>query len=215
MSHDASTYRFTSSPGLDQALIEQITLNRQPNPSSGNLDLLRDWLKDIEGGRSDLRGPGAMTWSEVPDGGRPIEDLVLLSSGAQERTVLHGLLRALWSVLRHLPRSIINVDAFRGRQSLNIVAERYGSAKTWTAAGDQISSFLAAMLVLAPVIALHFVSTPNARLGAIVGFTMAFVVLTIFATEARRSEIFAATAAFVAVQVIYVGAALDPKKKDP
>jgi hypothetical protein len=214
VSKEANIYRFTVSPGLDRGLIEQITLNKQQSPSSENLDLLRDWLRDIEGGKSDLRGRGAMTWSEVPDGGRSVEDLVMLSSGAQERTVLHGLLRALWALLRHLPRSIIKVEAFRGRQSLNIVVERYGSAKTWTAAGDQISSFLAAMLVLAPVIVLHFVSTPNARLGPIVGFTLAFVLLTIFATEARRSEVFAATAAFVAVQVIYVGAALDPNKKD-
>jgi len=205
---------YTDSRDLDQALIQQITLNQQPTPYSENLDLLRDWLKDQEGGKSELRGPGAMTWSEAPDGGRPLEDLLRLSSGAQERTVLHGFLRALWPLLRHLPHSIIKVEAFKGRQSLNIVAEKYGSAKTWTAAGDQISSFLAAMLILAPVIALHFVNTPNTRLGAIVGFTFAFVLLIVFTTEAKRNEVFAATAAFVAVQAIYVGVALDPNKND-
>jgi hypothetical protein len=107
------------------------------------------------------------------------------------------------------------VESFRDRGSLDIVAEKYGSAETWTAAGDQISSFLAAMLILAPVIALHFLKTPDARLGAIVGFTFAFVSLIVFTTEAKRSEVFAATAAFVAVQVIYVGAALEPNAKSP
>lgn len=62
---------YTDSRDLDQALIQQITLNQQPTPYSENLDLLRDWLKDQEGGKSELRGPGAMTWSEAPDGGRP------------------------------------------------------------------------------------------------------------------------------------------------
>lgn len=193
-------------------MLQQITLNQQSTPSPENLALLRGWLEDMEGSQSELRGPGAMTWAEVPDGGRSIEDLLMLSSGAQERTVLHGFLRALWLILRHFPRSIIKVEAFGGRQSLNIVAEKYGSAKAWKTAGDQISSFLAAMLVLAPVIALHFVSTPFARLGAIVGFTLGFVLLIIFTTEATRSEVFAATAAFVAVQAVYVGSALDPKK---
>ena len=171
-------------------------------------------MKDIEGGKSELRGPGASTWSEVHDGGRDVEDLLRLSSDGQERTVLRGFLQALLLLLRRLPRSIIQVEAFRGRESMDIVAEKYGSAKAWTAAGDQISSFLAAVLILAPVIALHFVSTPNARLGFIVGFTIAFVLLTVFTTEAKRSEVFAATAAFVAVQVVYVGAALDPNRKD-
>ena len=205
---------YTASRDTDQALVQQIALNQQPTPHPENLAMLRDWLKDQEGGKSELRGPGATTWSEVPDGGRSVEDLLRISSGAQERTVLHGFLRALWQLLRHLPRSIIKEESFRGRQSLNIVAQKYGSAETWAAVGDQISSFLAAMLILAPVIALHFISTPNARLGAIVGFTFAFVLLMVFTTQAKRNEVFAATAAFVAVQVIYVGAALNQNEND-
>lgn len=99
---------------------------------------------------------------------------------------VHAFLRALFLLLKRFARS----EAFSGRDSSKIVAEKYGFAITWKAAGDQISSFLAAVLILAPVIALHFVSNPNARLGVIVGFTISFVLLTLFTTEAKRSEVF-------------------------
>lgn len=73
---------------------------------------------------------------------------------------------------------------------------------------DQISSFVATTLILIPVITLHFVNSADMRLIIIVVFSLAFQGLVVLATEAKRSEVFAATAAFVAIQVVYVGAAL-------
>ena len=73
---------------------------------------------------------------------------------------------------------------------------------------DQISSFVATTLILVPVITLHFVNSADTRLIIIVVFSLAFQSLVVLATEAKRSEVFVATAAFVAIQVVYVGSAL-------
>ena len=48
----------------------------------------------------------------------------------------------------------------------------------------------------------------DSRLMVLIIFSLAFTGLLVFGTEARRSEVFAASAAFVAVQVVYVGGAL-------
>ena len=83
-----------------------------------------------------------------------------------------------------------------------------GSNRLFRSIADQISSFVATTLMLIPVITLHFVSSTDARLIIIVVFSIAFQGLLVLATEAKRSEVFAATAAFIAIQVVYVGSAL-------
>src|SRR5436853_43318 len=69
---------------------------------------------------------------------------------------------------------------------------------------EQISTFLATILIIVPVMALYFVQTSSARLTLIVVFTVTFAFIMSTMTGAKRSEVFAATAAFVAVQVVYV-----------
>lgn len=83
-----------------------------------------------------------------------------------------------------------------------------GGTRLFRSIADQISSFVATTLILIPVITLHFVKSADARLIIIVVFSVAFQGLVVLSTEAKRSEVFAATAAFVAIQVVYVGSAL-------
>ena len=67
---------------------------------------------------------------------------------------------------------------------------------------------MAAVLILVPVIVLHFLQNANWRLLVIVIFTLIFTATLVVGTGAERAQIFAATAAFVAVQVVYMGSAL-------
>ena len=62
-------------------------------------------------------------------------------------------------------------------------------------------------MILVPVIVLHFVKSANYRLIVIVLFSLSFVVAMSVLTQAKRSELVAATAAFIAVQVVYIGSA--------
>jgi hypothetical protein len=84
----------------------------------------------------------------------------------------------------------------------------WASKSARTSFADRVASFLACLLILVPVITLHFLHTDTQRLIVIIVFTFAFAGLMTLATEAKRSEVFGATAAFVAVQVVYVGSAL-------
>ena len=110
--------------------------------------------------------------------------------------------------LLRLPRSIITISQYG---STGAKARRFGTAETWRSVGDQISTFLATILIIVPVMALYFVETSSARLTLIVVFTVTFAFIMSTMTGAKRSEVFAATAAFVAVQVVYVGSALTAK----
>lgn len=58
-----------------------------------------------------------------------------------------------------------------------------------------ISTTLAAGLLIGAVVTLYIVQNPNTRLWMIAGFTCAFSMAVALITNARRAEIFAATAA--------------------
>jgi lysylphosphatidylglycerol synthetase-like protein (DUF2156 family) len=83
----------------------------------------------------------------------------------------------------------------------------YGTNTGARSKGDIITAMLATILILVPVIVLHFVKSADHRLIVIVLFSLSFVIAMSVLSQAKRSELFAATAAFIAVQVVYVGAA--------
>ncbi|KAH6622734.1 hypothetical protein F5144DRAFT_496076 [Chaetomium tenue] len=72
----------------------------------------------------------------------------------------------------------------------------------WVAA--VISTVLAAILLLGAIVTLRLVKEENTQLGLIATFTVLFAVSVGIFTNARRAEIFAATAAYAAVLVVFV-----------
>jgi hypothetical protein len=58
-----------------------------------------------------------------------------------------------------------------------------------------LSVFIAAVLLIGAVVGLYVVQSPNARLAMIAAFTVAFAAGVGLLTNARRAELFAATAA--------------------
>lgn len=73
---------------------------------------------------------------------------------------------------------------------------------TWAVAA--ISTFVAAGLLIGSIAVLNKVADSDRRIGWIAGFTLMFALSISFLTNARRVEIFAATAAYVAVLVVFV-----------
>jgi hypothetical protein len=67
-----------------------------------------------------------------------------------------------------------------------------------------ISIVLAAILLVGAISSLYFVTGPAARLGMIGGFTVLFAPSVGATTNAKRAEVFAATAAYAAVLVVFV-----------
>lgn len=72
----------------------------------------------------------------------------------------------------------------------------------WVAAA--VSTVVAAILLLGAIILLRLLDQENAQLGVIAMFTVLFAVSVGVLTNARRAEIFASTAAYAAVLVVFV-----------
>ncbi|KAK8133175.1 hypothetical protein PG999_001348 [Apiospora kogelbergensis] len=68
-----------------------------------------------------------------------------------------------------------------------------------------IGSGASSLLPILSIIALFFVKDTLARLGLVCVFTVIFSLCMLTATHCRRVEIFAATAAFASVQVVFIG----------
>jgi len=67
-----------------------------------------------------------------------------------------------------------------------------------------ISTVIAAFLLIGAITSLYFVTNPGAKLSMIAGFTVLFAISVVLLTNAKRSEVFAATAAYSAVLVVFV-----------
>ncbi|OCK84034.1 hypothetical protein K432DRAFT_289795 [Lepidopterella palustris CBS 459.81] len=67
-----------------------------------------------------------------------------------------------------------------------------------------LSIFLAAVLLIGAIVALYIVRSPKRKLGIVAGFTVGFAGSVGLLTNARRAEVFGATAAYAAVLVVFV-----------
>ena len=67
-----------------------------------------------------------------------------------------------------------------------------------------LSIAIATFLLVVPIIVLYFVTNPNARLALTITFIIAFAIGLSATTSANRDAIFAATAAYSAVLVVFV-----------
>lgn len=67
-----------------------------------------------------------------------------------------------------------------------------------------LSIAIATFLLVVPIIVLYFVTNPNARLALTITFIVAFAIGLGATTSANRDAIFAATAAYSAVLVVFV-----------
>lgn len=80
----------------------------------------------------------------------------------------------------------------------------------WTVA--ILNLVLAAILLVGAVVSLYFVASPKAKLALVAVYTLVFVTSVAFCTNARKAEVFAATAAYAAVLVVFVSGDLGGSK---
>jgi hypothetical protein len=71
-----------------------------------------------------------------------------------------------------------------------------------------LSSLLSAVLLFGSITSLYFVHHPDALLGMLGGWTVLFAASVGWLTNAKRDQVFAATAAYAAVLVVFVSGTL-------
>lgn len=79
------------------------------------------------------------------------------------------------------------------------------SDRTITKLSSLVATVVSSVLPIAGVIVVYFVENTLARIGIIAGMTALFSLCLALLTAARKSEIFAAAAAFSAVLVVFFG----------
>ncbi|KAL3473022.1 hypothetical protein BJX99DRAFT_234338 [Aspergillus californicus] len=126
------------------------------------------------------------------------EDLVALNS-LPECDYLSMLLRRHWPVKEEISRDGLHrIGRF--------------NEKSITTASTIISIVVASFLLIGPIVGLFFAATDAVKLVLIAAFTALFALSVGLITNARRAEIFAATAAYAAVLVVFVSGNISSSK---
>ena len=77
-----------------------------------------------------------------------------------------------------------------------------------------LNLILAAILLVGAIVNLYLVTSPSAKLGLIAMYTALFALSVALCSNARRAEVFAATAAYAAVLVVFVSGDLGGSKTE-
>ncbi|KAJ8133163.1 hypothetical protein O1611_g460 [Lasiodiplodia mahajangana] len=186
-----------STDSTDACLLTQAQLNALPRPEERNIGVLRDWLQRPAYGNGFLRGFEKRTW-DIERG-----DMVALQKEADDSDSL-----TRW-LFRVVPGSFHNRWAHRwkspvqGREGEEDLFEYKSS--TLVRFATSVTTLLSTIFPLISIPILYLVESMSIRLGLIVVFTSLFSLALLLASNARRVEIFMASSAFAAVQVVFVG----------
>ena len=192
------------SPCPGEALLEYRTLLHLPSVHRHHHENLQAWLSSNEGGHGFLHGVEASVyWPEDR------EDLTSLNAkdGPTDSltTLIHFYLLPCYHKIfgRRYKQATKVADLFTGEpQSMRIF---YYSDRTLLAIVDSISTILASLTPALCTLALFFIKTPLARMGALIAFTVLFSIVLVMVANVKRAECFGIIAAFSAVLVVFVG----------
>ncbi|KAK8006695.1 hypothetical protein PG991_012992 [Apiospora marii] len=107
---------------------------------------------------------------------------------------------------RRLGRILDMYDkVFGGRRETIDDHVRAYSPQTISRVGSAAVAALSSTLPTLAILALYFVRDMVTRMGLVILFTTIFSIALAIFTDAKKIEIFSATAAFAAVEVVYIG----------
>ncbi|OBT43770.1 hypothetical protein VE00_06271 [Pseudogymnoascus sp. WSF 3629] len=177
----------TSGGGRDEALtVHQTLLNSKP-PAATTLKGMREWFLDTYDGKQygqpQLWGASGKRFDDP-------YDLVALRVPADQDRLSDFILK------------LLQLATSRDAHSSYIRESTLAKAIAF------ISSILSAILLFGSIASLYFVHNGLALLGMLGGWTVLFAVSVGWLTNARRDQIFAATAAYCAVLVVFVSGTL-------
>lgn len=131
---------------------------------------------------------------------------------------LSQLLRDHWPMRVRITRHF----RLRDRQTLTYVqgnsgldsrdSTRYFRSRDVSRTVAIVSTIFAAVELVGAITALYFVGSPKAKIGIIACFTSLFGISLCLLTNAKRGEIFGASAAYAAVLVVFVSGDLGAQR---
>ncbi|KAM5341168.1 hypothetical protein ACJ41O_015277 [Fusarium nematophilum] len=162
-------------------------LEKFPRPAPVDLEFLRLWILREGGGNNFLKGSGieATVWSSANE-----EDLVRIQTPT---TGNNRLIDIYHSSIGRFRKSKV-VDGIRSYNSGKISRLEEG-----------VIVAISAVMPTAAILALYYIRSMLWRMLFVVLLTSLFSILMSLLTGAKRAEIFAATATFAAIEVVYIG----------
>ncbi|KAL9080511.1 MAG: hypothetical protein Q9157_000745 [Trypethelium eluteriae] len=179
------------------ALIQQTQILRMSSPGSYDLDYIQKYIASPEMGPFALAGIDSEIWGSVHSPKGHEADIVTLLPRKKADMFTKILMEegtqrffdcGLGRFLKPSP-----VHGLAGYEESTLFRLTY-----------LMTTALASLLPIASIVVLHFVSSMKMRLAIIAIFTVILSFSLAFFTSAKRTEIFALTAAFSAVQVVFV-----------
>ncbi|KAK4164680.1 hypothetical protein QBC43DRAFT_317330 [Cladorrhinum sp. PSN259] len=189
----------------NELVIQAYQLNAIHSPKPSQLSALKNWLRDFNGGNSFLKQQEALTWMDPDESA-----YVCLNPARRENDlfiefVSHKLLR-LWHYL-------VGQRIGTGQVVDEATAHTSYSTARVAKAGSIIATILASLFPVLTILALNQVQNTDTRVGMSAGFTAVFAIMIVIISDARRIEVFAATATFAAVEVVFIGTAVNSNSK--
>lgn len=163
-------------------------------PREGELKFLRDWLERPEGGDFFLEGVEAEPWEEPSS--KDLANLYPRRDHDKFAQYLSDL------IVPRYHRHIAHWKTPDLTGEWNTISE-YDS-KVFVIIGNAICMILSSLIPTASIYALYFLKSMIIRLTVITVTSFVFSFVMTVVVQGRRADVFAATTAFAAVQVVFV-----------
>ncbi|KAH7348762.1 hypothetical protein BKA65DRAFT_267058 [Rhexocercosporidium sp. MPI-PUGE-AT-0058] len=191
------------------AQYSEIASIRQPKDSERSI--LNEWIgsKSLGGGCGFIgRDLGGYEQPSVYEAVHH-SDLAILSDSHGEGDLftkfINGPLLAFYHYFRRYTRATLPIDPENPSVGNNSSGLHHYNPRHVETVTTILGTVFSSLAPLVSIIVLSFVLNPRTRLGLVCAFTVLFSFSLAIATKARRVEIFAATAAFASVQVVFIG----------
>lgn len=192
---------------IDETLVLQSQISEMGTPNDQPLSALREFVKGTffrdENGKSlPIISGRAQAFLDDKN------DLISMAK-PHEEDYLTRILQNCW--ISRKPKTVSSLDQMSADPFDRTAIYRNIHIVRTVAALDLL---LAALLLVGSIVNLYFVQDHKAKLGLIALYTILFALSVTLCTNARRAEVFASTAAFAAVLVVFVSGELGGGKKE-
>jgi hypothetical protein len=178
-------------------LLQTAQIKSLPKPLTSEYEYLTEWFKRPLGGNNFLKGVEADAW-------RPehLADLAVVSHSSKDRDrfaqfmsdcILPWFHNTIGQKLRNPVPESKAYDTWEYKPSAFVLL------------GNVICMVLSALVPSTSIFVLFFITSMIARMGIITAMSLIFAVVMTFIVQGRRVDVFAATTAFAAVQVVFLG----------
>ncbi len=180
----------------DSALLKAHQIYTLAKPVKYNIDVLREWLERPEGGDYSIKGVEAEPWEPFH-----AADLITISQvdGKDKfaQFLSNKILPWYHQYLSGRGKRLAN-----SKNDLDDIWEY--KQEVFVCLANLACMILSSLIPTTSIFALHYVKSTTGRLAVITVMSLFFSFVMMVIIRGRRVEIFAATTAFAAVQVVFI-----------